>query len=69
MILSKMALLLQVECSKTSLEYALRTWGVLRNIKKGSLEAERLKSRISELFTSNYNVHPCVAENPTCRKK
>ena len=54
-ILSKMALFLEIDCSLITLKRALATWDVSRNKKKESLEVQGIKSRISELFSDNYN--------------
>jgi hypothetical protein len=54
-ILSKIRVILYIECSLTTLERSLRAWNISRNMKNGSLEVERIKLRISELFAGNYN--------------
>jgi hypothetical protein len=54
-ILSKISVILYIECSLTTLERALRAWNISRNKKKGSLKVERIKSYVSKLFICNYN--------------
>jgi hypothetical protein len=54
-ILSKIRIILYIEYSLTTLEYTLRAWNISRNRKNRSLEVKRIKLRISELFTGNYN--------------
>jgi len=54
-ILSKIKGILRVECSLNTLKRTLSDWGVSRNKKNRSLEVERIKLRISELFAGNYN--------------
>jgi hypothetical protein len=54
-ILSKISVILHIECSLTTLKRALRAWNILRNKKKGSLEVKRIKLCVSKLFMCNYN--------------